>query len=150
MNKTPVQILIDSLIDRHNIAHITELADRVKMHQPTLLRIYNGQVPKYKTIRPLLDYFGISYDRFLQGGSIDQEAPPSVYAAKVEEEEAAYQPHDKDTQKMLRAWETLAPSTRKHFIALMEVVGPQKDIKAKIGTSQFRPNPRPTKKQKTA
>ena len=64
MHKTPTQELIDSLIECYNIAHITELAERVKMPQPTLLRIYNGQVPKYKTIEPLLDYFGLSYDSF--------------------------------------------------------------------------------------
>ena len=111
MNKTPTQELIDSLIARYCIAHLTGLAERVKMRQPTLLRIYNGQVPKFRTIKPLLDHFGISYDRFLLGGSIDAEphiAKPS----------APY--YDRETEKLLRAWGNLRPSTRKYFMLLMQ------------------------------
>lgn len=73
---------INELLRRDGLASINELAERAKMQQPTLSRIYTGKSasPRDDTLRPLAKYAGVELHVLRYG---DLSAPVQIPAYEI-------------------------------------------------------------------
>ena len=112
---SPIAVNIERLWEQDQresgeIYDLTELASRSGMNQPTLYRIYTGEIeePKAKTIKPLADYFEISVAKLK--GEVAYASPGNHLKPSAK------------ARSFARRFDTLAPRQQQVIMDLIDIL----------------------------